>query len=389
MKNYEKMILDCLVDKYENSKSFIGANKVNQNFSVKIADLFPLYDDEAEFELYLAINSAIKELTSKNYISAKILKNGVVKSVRLNTAQLENIYIFLKRTPKSDVNSQLSALLESYCSKNEILCSYCTEQLERLSHNKSINKFDGDMESYENILKVLSQITTIEHETYRRDFSVRVLGDSKAFEKISSKVVKILFKYGDFPNEDTVLEELNIIKNPGHIYFKGCGIISLNGQEIDLKKISGDIAISTAALKDITKIRVTGDRLITIENLTTYNFFNENNCMAIYLGGYHNSAKRDFIKKLYSQNTDITYYHYGDIDAGGFQILLHLRKKTGINFIPYKMDLNTLTNNIQFSKPLTPNDRKRLTALLDTEFESTIAYMLENNCKLEQEALDL
>ena len=78
----------------------------------------------------------------------------------------------------------------------------------------------------------------------------------------------------------------------------------------------------------------------------------------------------------------------GDIDAGGFYILLHLRRKTGVPFQPYKMDISTLKDNLLYTKKLTDNDRTRLGNLLDSEFKDTISFMLENNCKLEQEALN-
>ncbi len=81
--------------------------------------------------------------------------------------------------------------------------------------------------------------------------------------------------------------------------------------------------------------------------------------------------------------------HFGDIDAGGFYILQHLRDRTGIAFFPYCMDAKTLKENFQYVKKLTENDKKRLTALADTEFGETIEFMLKNNCKLEQEAMDL
>ncbi len=53
------------------------------------------------------------------------------------------------------------------------------------------------------------------------------------------------------------------------------------------------------------------------------------------------------------------------------------------------MGVNTLKANLQYTKKLTENDKKRLTALADTEFGATIEFMLKNNCKLEQEAMDL
>ena len=53
------------------------------------------------------------------------------------------------------------------------------------------------------------------------------------------------------------------------------------------------------------------------------------------------------------------------------------------------MDVKTLKANIQYTKKLTENDKKRLVALADAEFGETVEFMLENNCKLEQEAMDL
>ena len=280
-------------------------------------------------------------------------------------------------------------LLNIYANKNEVLAGYCQSQIERIRNNKKAEYFDGDLTEYEYILKAVSEIFDIPDETYIRDFSVKVFGDSKVFERVKRKVTRLLFQYGDFPQEETILEDLNIIKNPGHVYIKGCGIITISGQIIDLSVLNGDIAISSDLLKSIEKIEITGSRMITIENLTTFNHFSRPGTFALYLGGYHNSHRRNFIRKIYEQNPQISYYHYGDIDAGGFCILLHLREKTGICFIPYQMDTNTLRQHSAYTKPLTDNDKKRLKSLMDSEFSDTIKYMLEHNCKLEQEVLDI
>ncbi|MDE6679297.1 MAG: DUF2220 domain-containing protein [Ruminococcus sp.] len=156
---------------------------------------------------------------------------------------------------------------------------------------------------------------------------------------------------------------------------------------IDFSQFNADIAISSILLDNISSIEVMGNKVITIENLTTFNRFCEENAMVIYLGGYHNTHKRNFIRKLYVQNPDIAYYHYGDIDVGGFYILLHLRNKTGIHFLPYNMDIATLQQYSDLTKQLTDNDRKRLQNWTDKEFSQVIQYMLDNNCKLEQEAI--
>ena len=388
MMNYKKTILAHLLDKYERSKTFIGNNKTRQRFSVKLIKLFPKYGDEAEYELFQKLNEAVHDLAEMNFISFKCKKNEVIDTVSLNLSRLDDIYVFLSRTPKAETNSDLIRLLDAYSKKHELLTRFCTAQRERISKNKKPEYFDGNIAEFEKLLKAVSMVFEVKEETFIRDFSIKVFGDSKTFEAIKGKVKRLLFQYGDFPDEDTVLEYLNIVKNPGHIFMKGSGVINISGQSIDLSKLGGDIAISSSILKDIEKISITGRRVITIENLTSFNAFSEDNTFAIYLGGYHNTHRRNFIMQLFHDNPETEFFHFGDIDAGGFYILLHLRKKTGVPFQPYHMDISTLKKYSAYAKPLTENDKRRLERLSDTVFSDTIKYMLENNCKLEQEAID-
>ena len=389
MTNYKEIILNLLLDKYERSKSFTGDNKVEQRFSVKIATLFPKYGDEAEYDLFNALNEAVFALSEMDFVSFQCKKNGVIENVSLKFTRLYDAYAYLTRTPKAETNRNLTGLLEQYDGKNDLLTRFCTVQKERIAKNKKAEYFDGDIAEYEKLLKAVSVIFDVAEETFIRDFSVRVFGDSKSFEAIKGKVKRLLFQYGDFPDEETVLEDLNIVKNPGHIYMKGSALIQISGQTIDLSKLNGDVAISSALLPDVEKITVTGKRIMSIENLTSFHAFSEKDTFAMYLGGYHNTHRRRFIQQLFKDNPTAAYYHFGDIDAGGFYILLHLRNKTGVPFLPYHMDISTLQQYCDYTKQLTENDVKRLKKLADTEFSDTINYMLTNNCKLEQEAMDI
>lgn len=385
---YEKEVINRLLDKYENSKSFIGENKVKQKFTVKISSLFPKYKDHSNFEVFKGVNDAVDILVRKELVIAKQNASHLYNIVTLNLDKLENAYAYVGRKSKKDINHEVIIVLQKYEDKNDILKSYCNAQYDRIKSNKSIEYFNDDLTELEHILLACSEVFNMKTETYQRDFSVHVYRDSKLFERISSKVINLLFQYGDFPVKETVLENLNIIKNPSYINVKGKGVISLSGQKLDLSKIKGDIAISSISLEDIDNIKVLGDTVITIENLTSFHSFNDKNMFVIYLGGYHNSLRREFIKKMHSNNPNIKYYHFGDIDAGGFYILDHLRRETGVDFQPYKMDLETLMEYKDYTKKLTENDRARLTRLLDSEYKEIIRYMLENNCKLEQESIN-
>lgn len=388
MTKYESIILNALLDRYERSKSFIGDNKVNQQFTVKLVKLFEKYDDAAEYDLFVAIRDAVSALAEQGFVTVSCRKNGVADRVTLNLQSLPQIYTALGRTPKADIHDVLHNLLMKYQAGNDTLSAFCKAQLERIAQNKKAEFFDGDILEYENLLKAVSEIFNVRDETYMRDFSVRIFGDSKAFEKIRNKVVSLLFQYGDFPEKDTILEDLNIVRNPGHVYLKGSGIITVAGQRIDLSVLNGDIALSSDLLKQIEQIQVTGNRVVTIENRTSFHAFSEPDTLAIYLGGYHNAHRRNLIQTIHKQNPIASYYHYGDIDAGGFYILLHLRRKTGVAFQPHHMDIETLQRYKKYTKPLTDHDKSRLKKLLGGEFGETAAYMLKHNCKLEQEALD-
>ncbi len=390
---YEGIIINKLLDKYEKSKSFTGQNKVNQKFLVKISSLFPKYADHSNFEVFHGVNESVDILVRKQFVKAKASSANVYKDAMLNLDNLEQVYEYVGRIPKKDVNSTLLMLLEKYKGKNVILKRYCETQCDRILSNKPIQFFNDDLVELENIMIAVDELLKVDTETFFRDFSVRIFKDSKTFDSISSKVINLLNEYGDFAEKEHILGNLNIIKNPTYVNFKGAGSLSLNRQNLDLSKLSGDIAISSAMLSDIDKIKVTGKAVITIENLTSFHTFKDKDMFVIYLGGYHNTVRREFIKKIYQQNPDILFYHFGDIDAGGFYILEHLRYQTGVDFQPYKMDLKTLKEYMKYAKKLTENDRDRLLKLKDNElkgsqFDEVICYMLENNCKLEQEAVN-
>ena len=54
------------------------------------------------------------------------------------------------------------------------------------------------------------------------------------------------------------------------------------------------------------------------------------------------------------------------------------------------MDVETLVKNLSKTKTLSPNDKRRLQNLLikERDYKDVLEYMLEHDCKLEQEALD-
>ncbi|MGN0723952.1 MAG: Wadjet anti-phage system protein JetD domain-containing protein [Treponema sp.] len=226
------------------------------------------------------------------------------------------------------------------------------------------------------------------------------MADSKKWENFyRSKVLRILRKSGNFDNlienctdekeeNKVILEELNVYANPSYVYFKGNGKITFQNGNIISITPEIPLALSSACIKEIADFEIKDTKIMTVENLTSFNRIKEAGTFYIFLSGYHNSAKQNFIKKIHSQNPEKEYLHFGDIDPDGFYILQNLRTKTNINFKPYKMGIAQLEKYSSFAKPLEQNDQKKARALKEKNlFLEIIDYMLKTNQKLEQEMI--
>lgn len=140
---------------------------------------------------------------------------------------------------------------------------------------------------------------------------------------------------------------------------------------------------------DYNKIfEIFDSKIMTVENLTSFNRIKDSDTFFIFLSGYHNSAKQEFLKKIFSQNANKEFYHFGDIDPDGFFILENLRSKTKIDFKSYKMGITELEKYSDFTKPLEKNDIVKAGSLIKkSAYTEILNWMLSHNQKLEQEII--
>ena len=246
----------------------------------------------------------------------------------------------------------------------------------------------------------MSFILQNKNEILERELSISVLANSKSWEsKYKTKILRILKNSGYFNSliencadekevNKVILEECNIFANPSYVYFKGNGTIFFENGNITKTCSEIPIAISSASIEKINSFEITDSKIMTVENLTSFNRINEDDTFYIFLSGYHNSAKQNFLKKIYSQNAEKEYFHFGDMDPDGFYILENLRSKTSIPFKPYKMGISELEKYSDYTKTLEENDILKAKALIDKGHHKEIMeYMLKHNKKLEQEII--
>lgn len=183
-------------------------------------------------------------------------------------------------------------------------------------------------------------------QLYLREFSISVFQDNKIFEQMVRKVHKVFERFsGKYISEDSRewLAEYNIYQTPNFVYLKGEASIYIENARIELSAFKQGLGISGDDINKIQMIETTKiEKVLTIENLTTYFRRQEQNGLIVYLGGYHNAVRRNLLSKIYEVIPNAKYYYFGDIDAGGFEIYRDLCEKTNIPFEMYNMILELM-----------------------------------------------
>lgn len=403
MVQYDKKIINKLLDTYENSLLSLGKNKRNVKIEFRFtkAELPEYYDESSSVYENIHIQMRnMEELGLVKIIWKEQKVDYVIQKVQLNIERLMQAYAYVRRTPKCNLEEENQAFLEVYCNDEKedtpITGEFARYLYERLDNHQSVKEYINlsKPEETRRLFAALSSVEKNSKPCYIREFSIEHFQDSKYFEQLINQVTKIFRRFhSEYASMDSteILAEYGIYHTPNYVYFKGDIALTIDGESLNLRMLNQGVGISgedlwKVAFADLSRIK----QVITIENLTTFFRWQEPGSLIIYLGGYHNGIRRTLLKKLYQELPGISYYHFGDIDAGGFSILRDLRNKTGIPFKMYRMDIETLKYYEKYGKALTESDRIRLKEMeKDEELQKMVSYMLLHNVKLEQECVGI
>jgi hypothetical protein len=394
--DYDKDILNRLIDIYESRGAFDKDASSLRVIQIEVKKVYSEYVDRYNHDAYKNINVAIEKLCMDGFAFAEKNSSGQYSKVKLNTSSVLECYRKLKRTsiPKQceKVKKSLTKYQNSEWPIVQAIINDWSECL--LKYKKLPYDIKYDSERADEIIRVLQAILKLNTETYIRNFSTALFKDSKRFQKeFRSTVESILFDYADeVVEKDNILGFYNLYENPTYIMIKGNVVIQFATSVINVSEMPDGIALSNASLEKIRTITVNVSKVITVENLTTYHDSDEDDAVHIYLGGYHNHSKQILLEKVYLDNKNKYYFHKGDLDVYGFLILENLKEKTGIPFVPLMMDVMTLEKFFKAGlfKELTATDIKVIKGKKDTKlvaYVDVFQFMLDNNCKVEQESI--
>ncbi len=398
----QKKTLELLLKKYESSKTYNKNNEITQSFSILPEKIFPDYtNDFADVDKIHDFENDLEVLEKMELVAISKKDDRISKIAAISTD--ENWNKIRQILGVKDKNTRLKEEISFYSAIyddsdfDKIAKDFCRQQIERLEVGKKAQFFQ---EEAEKIITLLNYILKNKNEILERELSISILSNSKAWEeKYKKKILKILRQNERFASlvencedekeaDKVILEECNIFSNPSYVYFKGSGTITFdNGNCISLFS-DIPLALSSAAINKITAFEIIDKKIMTVENLTSFNRIKKSDIFFIFLSGYHNSAKQAFLSKIFRQNSNKEYYHFGDIDPDGFFILDNLRSKTQIDFKAYKMGMAELQKYSSYTRPLEENDLRKAKSLIAKEkYTEILDYMLKHNVKLEQEII--
>lgn len=403
LNNNQKKILKKLIAKYENSKTYENSNKLKQSFYVKPSDIFKnYYSDFADIDEVGDFENDTYELQSEGYVEIKYKKHSsVIDKIYLNVSKVDQIRSVIGIKEKNEVKTEELRFFEGYMKNDGFSGWYSRQEIERIRCGKKIRYSIPESTI---ILDLIDRIIGNEDELLERELSIITFGNSKTFEKsYRRKACRLLSEYLEAKNQisdlkivdssDTerdhlLLERYGIYQNPAYVYIKGNIKIKHSDERIiDVTKDSS-LAISASLINQINEVVVSDKNIVTVENLTSFHRIEDENTSFIYTGGYSGRTVKRFLQYINHNNSDKSFYHFGDLDPDGFCILDNLIDATGIDIKPLHMDMENLIKYKPYAKPLSERDVKLARSLIRKGHNIDILkYMIEENIKLEQEII--
>lgn len=384
---FKKEICEILISKYESR--YNNGSDFGRKISLKFDESgYKKYIVEDAYKYRDAIDEAALQLEKDGLISISYYKTTKdISEVRLNVGNIEAVY---KLLGTKNIADKYKTFLDDLLKNNtDISKAFYDALLEKRENQGSLQKYTDKASEYYDALKAIDTINNNEYDIFMRVLSVRLFRDSKRLENLKNYVLDVLSMVGE-PNAtwDEYLLLNGILKNPNYIYIKGSCILKINEQEIDLSRLKTAMAICSDTVKNTTFLSVNDSKVTTIENLTTFHGYKGEE-LILYLGGFSNHSKVEILKKLNDDVKGLIFRHFGDMDFGGFSILSHLRRETGIKVIPLYMDIKMLQDRGELSKKPSGAYLNKLKNLLNDEHlqdcREAIQFMINNQVILEQE----
>lgn len=414
--DYKKWLLNTLLDKYEQSTAY-QTGVFNRRIMLTVSKEKTLQEAMEQIDekhLFLSILDQLKGQGLIDYSWVKYETGNLVNQVWLMPEALGDCYREISRIPAADLLDSFKELATAYLKKmspDSDFADYIGGLIEYVTLKKKIKApFTEDMKLNANLLECLAALNENPNQM-ERVFSSRYFGDSKYFERVLKiKVISILKELqrksvgndedaaNDLLADEDLLVARGLYRWPEIYEFNGPLIIRMDdGAVVDMSAQTYGAYINSDAVRHIASIEGSRvQKVVFIENKANYIDYQAKHRnpgdLIIYHGGFYSPIKGLLFSKIYEGCPNAAFYHWSDIDLGGFRLFNRLRTNIVPSVQPLFMDVETLQNNASACMEIkTTGYLQMLSSFLHNPeysvFYEVIQYMIEKKVRMEQENL--
>lgn len=345
MKNQE-IILNRLLDKYENSKHLLDPGTSLRRVMLKVEkkDLPEyIYEDAVIRDAY---NEAALELEKRHLVQLEWVRGRpVLSAIVLRLDQIPQCYASVRRVHPKVRATQVIQLIDSSLKDVAIpwmiawkadVCKSAAEQMKIPAFCKTDDTLLRDL------LRAFREYSALPGGITMRAFSSRCFSDTKYFERnVRDLFLRIARQYDvdlaiscdeNGLGEKEQLAYLGIYARPELYELAGNCLIRTEQGTICIGAAPYGLALPSTLIDSITAIGLTAIQCITfIENKTNYDEYvvseKQPGELVIYHGGFLSPQKRKLVALIArAAAKDVKMRFWADIDAGGFRMFHNLQK---------------------------------------------------------------
>jgi len=237
--------------------------------------------------------------------------------------------------------------------------NYCLSVAESAKSGANVAPFDrDDLAGNAELLTLMPRILVWPSESLIRFASCVLCGRSKRLEELESKLARIGSALRGIASDS--LEPFGIVRQPRTVLLHGPLRLRFGEAMLDLSCLTGAVRLSEMDVTRAEEITSSAVRCVTVENETNFHELAKLQSGELLVQtSYPGTATRELLRRLTGVQE---FWHFGDSDPNGFDILRVLREQTKQPFQSLHMRFRALPD----AAALTPEQRKLTLALLDS-----------------------
>ena len=334
------LALHCLLDSYERRR-----DPAARAISVGV-NCIPGYGDHVDPAIRLTANEFLRSVEARGWVELRWEKGemgNIIQRITLQVAAVPDIYVFLARKPTVDRKREMEELVSEY--QPLVGANYgrvLSDTIDSLRAGRSIAPFSlDDHQRTEDLLRALAGLNSMDGELPERDFSARMLGNSKRLASLKGPLYTLICRAQPdltYLRPEDAWAAVGLLPNPGHVYLHGPLTFRLQGEIVRTDAFLPDLGLPVHAIPDLEIVDLRAQYLLTVENRTSFYDFvaaHPIDGLVLFLGGFPNQARRQILAKVLAFAPELPFYHWGDLDYGGLAILAYLRRSLAHDIRPH------------------------------------------------------